>query len=81
MWVLYFSLIILTKNYKNQVKYEMNAMFVSRMIFSRKWVIFQKIFSIKLSHFPIFDNNLKWVEKQSHNFPYLTCCEIKLFFK
>ena len=57
------------------------ALFVSAMIFSRKWVIFQKSFSIKLFHFPIFDSNFKWVEKQFSNFSYLACCEIELFSK
>ena len=57
------------------------ALFVSAMMFSRKWVIFQKLFFIKLSHFPMFGSNFKWLEKQSHNFPYLACCEIELFSK
>ena len=29
----------------------------------------------------MFDSNLKWIKKQSHNFSYLTCCEIELFSK
>ena len=29
----------------------------------------------------MFGNYLKWVEKQSSNFPYLACCEIELFSK
>ena len=29
----------------------------------------------------MFGNYLKWVEKQSSNFSYLACCEIKLFSK
>ena len=29
----------------------------------------------------MFDNNLKWVEKQSPNFPYLVYNEMELFFK
>ena len=40
-----------------------NALFVLAMIFSRKWVIFQRVFSIKLYHFLIFGYNFKWVEK------------------
>ena len=39
------------------------------------------MFSIKLSHFPMFDNNLKWVEKHFFNFPYLVYYEIELFSK
>ena len=58
-----------------------DVMFVSAMIFSKKWVIFQKTFSIKLSYFSLFGSNLKWVEKQSYNFLCLVCCEIELFFK
>ena len=46
---------------------------------SRKWAIFQKMFSIKLSHFSIFGSNLKCVEKQPFNFPCLVYCEIELF--
>ena len=57
------------------------ALFVSTMMFSRKWVIFQETFSIKLFHFSMFGSNLKWVEKQFPNFPYLACCEIKFFKK
>ena len=29
----------------------------------------------------MFGSNFKWVEKKSHNFFCLTCCEIKLFFQ
>ena len=29
----------------------------------------------------MFGSNLKWVEKQSFNFPYLAYYEIELFFK
>jgi len=46
-----------------------------------KWVIFQESFSIKLSHFPMFGSNFKWVKKQSPNFPYLACCERVVFQK
>ena len=28
----------------------------------------------------MFGSNFKWIEKQSHNFFYLVCCEIELFF-
>ena len=28
----------------------------------------------------MFGSNLKWIEKQPYNFPYLACDEIKLFF-
>ena len=51
------------------------------MFVSRKWIIFQEAFSIKLSHFPIFDSNFKLIEKQSPNFFYLVFCEIQLFSK
>ena len=57
------------------------ALFVSVIIFSKKWVIFQKIFSIKLSHSLMFGSNFKWVEKQSFNFSYLAYYEIELFSK
>ena len=57
------------------------ALFVLVIMFSRKWVIFQIAFSIKLSHFPKFGSNLKWVKKQSPNFSYLACYEIELFSK
>ena len=57
------------------------TMFVSVRMFSWKWVIFQKVFFIKQSHFLMFGNNLKWVEKQSPNLFYLACCEIELFSK
>ena len=40
-----------------QVKY--NALFVSAITFSGKQFIFQKAFFGKLSHFPVFGNNLK----------------------
>ena len=39
------------------------------------------MFSIKLSHFPMFGSNLKCVEKQPFNFPYLVYYEIELFFE
>ena len=59
-----------------------NAMYILEMIFFRKWVFFQKTFFIKLSYFLMFSSNLKWVlKKKSHSFPYLACCEIKLFSK
>ena len=58
-----------------------NALFVSAMMFSRKRVILQKLFFIKLSHFPMFGSNFKWVEKQLLNFPYLAGCEIELLSK
>ena len=38
------------------------------------------MFFIKLSYFPMFSSNLKWVEKQFFNFPYLVYYEIELFF-
>ena len=56
-------------------------MFVSAIMFSRKWIIFQEAFSIKLSHFLMFGSNFKWVEKQSPNFFYLVFYEMKLFLK
>ena len=40
-------------------------LFVSAIKFSKKCVIFKKVFSIKLSHFSIFGNNLKWVKKNN----------------
>ena len=52
------------------------ALFVLVMTFSRKRVIFQKVFLIKLSYFPMFGSNFKWVEKQLLNFPYLACYKI-----
>ena len=58
-----------------------NALFVLTIMFSRKWVIFQKVFSIKLYHFPMFGSDFKWVEKQSPNFPYLPYCERVVFQK
>ena len=47
------------------------TLFVLTIIFSKKYVIFQKVFSTKLYHFFMFDSNFKWVEKQSLNFYYL----------
>ena len=35
------------------------ALFVSVMTFSKKRVIFQEVFSIKLSYFPMFGSNFK----------------------
>ena len=35
------------------------TLFVSAIMVSRKWVIFQKAFSIKLSYFHMFGNNFK----------------------
>ena len=35
------------------------ALFVLALTFSRKWFIFQIAFSGKLSHFPMFGNNLE----------------------
>ena len=58
-----------------------NALFVLTIMFSRKWVIFQKVFSIKLSHFPMFGSDFKWVKKQSPNFPFLPYCEKVVFQK
>ena len=57
------------------------TLFISTIMFFRKWVIFQKVFSIKQSHFPMFGNNLKWVQKQSPNIFYLAYCEIESFSK
>ena len=57
------------------------ALFLLGTMFSRKLVIFQKIFSIKLSYFSIFGNNLKWAEKQFSNFLYLAFCKIDFFFQ
>ena len=51
------------------------------IIFSRELFIFQKVFSIKLSHFPMFGSDFIWVEKQSPNFPYLPYCERVVFQK
>ena len=59
---------------------QINALFWT-MMFSRKWIIFQETFSIKLFHFLIFGSNFKWIEKQLPNLPYLTCCEIEFFSK
>ena len=36
-----------------------NALFVSALMFSGKLLIFQREFSKKLSHFPVFGNNLE----------------------
>ena len=36
-----------------------NALFVSTLMFSRKWFIFQRAFSRKLSYFPMFGNDLE----------------------
>ena len=69
---------LLKPNVKVQIYY---VLFVSTMMFSKKWVIFWEVFSIKLSHFLMFDSNFKWVEKQFPNFSYLVWCEIKLFSK
>ena len=55
------------------------ALFVSEIMFSKKWVNFQKVFSINLYRFPMFGSNLKWVKKQSPNFSYLVYYKIKLF--
>ena len=39
--------------------YFSNALFVSVLMFSGKLLIFQRAFSRKLSHFPVFDNDLE----------------------
>ena len=49
------------------------ALFVSAI--SKKWVNFQKAFSIKLYNFPMFGSNFKWVKKQSPSFPFLAYYE------
>ena len=36
-----------------------NALFVSTLTFFGKWFIFQRVFSRKLSHFPVFGNDLE----------------------
>ena len=51
------------------------TLFVSVIIFSRKWIILQKIFFIKLSNFPMFSSNFKLVEKQS-----FSLCLVTVFF-
>ena len=38
-------------------------LFVSAIKFLKNVSFFKKVFSIKLSHFSIFGNNLKWVKK------------------
>ena len=59
-----------------------NVMFVSTMMFSRKWIVFQEAFSIKLSHFSMFSSNFKWVKKKKPlNFLYLAYYKIELFSK
>ena len=58
-----------------------NALFILTIMFSKKWAIFQKVLSIKYSHFPMFGSDLKWVEKQSSNFPYFAYCERVVFQK
>ena len=52
-----------------------NALFVSRLTFSGKWFIFQRTFSRKLFHFPVFDYNL---ENEFDNFFW---CLVYDFFK
>ena len=54
-----------------------HVLFDLEMIFSKKWVIFQKLFFI--IKFPIFGSNFKWIKKQFPNVHYLACCEIELF--
>ena len=48
-------------------KHRAYALFVSAIMISRKWVIFQKSFSTKLSYFLMFGSNFKRVEKQFPN--------------
>ena len=56
----------------------MYALFVSTLLFSGKWFIFRKVFSRKLSHFPVFDNNL---ENEFKNvFWCLVCNFFNLYF-
>lgn len=43
----------------DHVNWDTFALFVSTMMFSRKRIIFQESFSIKLSHFSMFGSNLK----------------------
>ena len=51
------------------------TLFVSVIIFSREWIILQKIFFIKLSNFPMFSSNFKLVKKQS-----FSLCLVTVFF-
>ena len=44
---------------KAQIIESIYALFVLVMMFSRKLIVFQEAFSIKLSHFPMFGSNLK----------------------
>ena len=54
----------------------------STLKFSRKLIIFQKVFFIQLSQFLILGSNLKYVKKKLYsNFSSLTCHKIKLFSK
>ena len=39
--------------------YKVNALLVSTLMFSKKFVIFQRTFFGKLSHFPVFGNDLE----------------------
>ena len=55
--------------------------FVALYLFQQWYFLENESFSIKLFHFLMFGSNFKWVEKQSLNFSYLACCEIKLFSK
>ena len=63
---------------KAQIIESIYALFFLVMMFSRKLIVFQEAFSIKLSYFPMFGSNLK---KKTLNFPYLACCEIELVSK
>ena len=44
---------------ENDKRVYTNALFVSALTFSEKLLIFQRAFSRKLSHFPMFGNNLE----------------------
>ena len=55
---------------------------ISIIKINRKWIISQKaVFFRKLSHFPIFGNNLKIGWKIIFQFPLFSLAEIELFFK
>ena len=55
--------------------YKCNALFVSALTFSRKWLIFQRAFSRKLSYFPMFGNDLE------NEFENIFWCLVCNFFK
>ena len=54
---------------------------VLSVCFLENKLFLKNLFYIKYLFFLIFSCNFKWVEKRFLNFPYLTYCEIELFFK